>query len=84
MTYEEILAYIENHGYDCVRIYKNPTYETAFVGMTSDDKPVYDYNKMVEFLQNAGMSVDEAMDFITYNDSFRDSNTPVILYKVEE
>lgn len=62
-----------------------PTYDTAFIGMSSDGKAVYDYDKMVEFLQRqAGMTVDEAMDFISFNDSFRDSNTPIILYKVEK
>ena len=66
-------------------LFSMPTYDTAFIGMSSDDKAVYDYDKMVEFLQRqAGMTVDEAMDFISFNDSFRDSNTPIILYKVEK
>ena len=53
--------------------------------MTSDDKPVYDYDKMLEFLQEKqGMTIDEAMDFISFNDSFRDSDTPIILYKAEK
>ena len=51
ITYEEIVAYIEDKGYESVKIFKDPTYETAFIGMTSDDKPVYDYDKMLEFLQ---------------------------------
>lgn len=85
ITYEEIVAYIEDKGYESVKIFKEPTYETAFIGMTSDDKPVYDYDKMLEFLQKKhGMSIDEAMDFISFNDSFRDSDTPIILYKVEK
>ena len=29
------------------------------------------------------MTIDEAMDFISFNDSFRDLDTPIILYKVE-
>ena len=51
--------------------------------MTSDDKPVYDYDKMLVFLQEKhGMTIEEAMDFISFNDSFRDSDTPIILYKI--
>ena len=52
--------------------------------MTNDDKAVYDYDKMLEFLQKHGMTVEEAMDFISFNDSFRDSDSPVILYKAEK
>lgn len=53
--------------------------------MTNDDKAVYDYDKMLEFLEREhGMTTEEAMDFISFNDSFRDSNTPIILYKVEK
>ena len=85
ITYEEIVAYIEDRGYESVKIFKDPTYESAFIGMTSNDKPVYDYDKMLEFLQEKqGMTIDEAMDFISFNDSFRDSDTPIILYKAEK
>ena len=79
------MTYIENGGYESVKIFEDPSYETAFVGMTSDYKPVYDYDKMLDFLKERhGMTIDEAMDFIAFNDSFRDSDTPIILYKVEE
>lgn len=47
ITYEEIVAYIEDSGYESVTIFRNPTYETAFIGMSNDDRAVYDYDKMV-------------------------------------
>ena len=52
--------------------------------MSSDDRAVYDYDKMVEFLIQNGMDINEATDFISFNDSFRDSDTPIILYKAEK
>jgi hypothetical protein len=53
--------------------------------MTNDDKAVYDYDKMLEFLKREhGMTIEEAMDFISFNDSFKDSDSPVILYKAEK
>lgn len=84
ITYEEIVAYIEDSGYESVTIFSNPTYETAFIGMSNDDRAVYDYDKMVEFLIQNGMDINEATDFISFNDSFRDSDTPIILYKAEK
>jgi hypothetical protein len=62
---------IENEGYEDVIIYDNPSYDDALIGITNDNRAVYDYDKMIEWLvTNEDMDYDEAADFICWNDSF--------------
>lgn len=68
MTAREL---IEDVGYEDVIIYDNPSYDDAFIGVTNDNRAVYDYDKMVEWLvEKDGMTYDETADFISYNSSF--------------
>lgn len=68
MTAREL---IEEAGYEDVIIYESPSYDDAFIGVTNDNRAVYDYDKMVEWLvEKEGMDYDEAADFISFNDSF--------------
>lgn len=58
-------------GYEGVIVFEEPSYDTAFIGVTTDNRAVYDYDKMLEWhVNNEGMDWDEAADFISYNDSF--------------
>ena len=67
-TNEEVKAYIEAAGYDEVIIFENPDYASAFIGLSSDDRAIYDYERMVEHLMTEeGMDEEEARDFISYN-----------------
>ena len=62
---------IENEGFEDVIIFDNPSYDDALVGITKDNRAVYDYDKMVEWLvTNENMDYEEAADFICWNDSF--------------
>lgn len=62
---------IENEGYEDVIIFSNPSYDDALVGITNDNRAVYDYEKMIEWLiTNEDMDYDEAADFVCWNDSF--------------
>ena len=62
---------IENEGYEDVIIFSNPSYDDALVGITNDNRTVYDYEKMIEWLvTNEDMDYDEAADFVCWNDSF--------------
>ena len=36
---------IENEGYEDVIIFDNPSYDDALVGITNDNRAVYDYEK---------------------------------------
>ena len=76
---------IEYAGYEDVIVYENPSYDDALIGITSDNRAVYDYEKMAEWLvANEGMNYDEAADFICYNDSFYyGEGYPIILYSLD-
>lgn len=39
-------------GYEGTIFFTNPSYEDAFLGISSDDRAIYDYEKMVESLVN--------------------------------
>lgn len=55
-------------GYDFVTVFENPDYDSAIIGLSHDDRVVYDYDKMVDFLvETDGMSAEEAAEFIDYN-----------------
>ena len=75
---------IEAAGYEDVVIFENPSFETAFVGVSHDNRAIYDYDYMVEDLMlNDGMSMEDAIEFIDFN-TLRSlpyvHNSPIILF----
>lgn len=51
-----------------VIIFENPSYETAFLGVTIDGIAVYDMELMIQYLVDKdGMTPEEALEFIDYN-----------------
>ena len=80
LTIQEL---VDLYGDDLV-IFRNPDYESAIIGVTYDNRVVYDYDKMVaDLMATDGMSLEEAMEFIDYNTiralSYFES-APVIIY----
>lgn len=72
-------------GYEGTIFFTNPSYEDAFLGISSDNRAIYDYEKMVESLVNhEDMTEDEAREFIDYNATFYIEGGPIILYRLEE
>ena len=68
-------------------ILENPSYESAIVGVTEDNRLVYCIKKMVKFLMDKdGMSEEDALEFINYN-TIRAlpymENSPIILYPIK-
>lgn len=84
---EEILL---DNGYEDVMIFTDFSYDTALIGITSDNRAVYDYDLMVEWLvDNQGMTYEEANDWVSYNtirslDYTSHSDKPVVLYRFME
>lgn len=65
MTAAEKLA---EWGYEDVIIFENPSYDDALIGITTDNRAVYDYELMVEWLfKNYGWSREDAVEWIEYN-----------------
>lgn len=72
-------------GYEGTIFFTNPSYEDAFLGISSDDRAIYDYEKMIKSLVNhEDMTEDEAREFIDYNATFYIEGGPIILYRLEE
>lgn len=83
MSLEEKLLF---EGFENVVIFKDYDYEDAFLGVTNDNRAVYDYDLMVESLmQKQSMTIDEAIEWIDYNTigAIGGKETdPLILFKV--
>lgn len=86
MTAAERLA---EWGYEDVVILENFSYDDALIGVTEDNRAVYDFDKMVDWLvQKQGFSQDEAVEWIEYNTiralPYAGSDAPIIMYRLEE
>lgn len=83
MTYKEICDYAEEKEVDIVLL-ENPKFENSIIGLSSDDRAIYDLELMVKDLMVENkISYEEALEFIEYNTiralSYFD-NAPIILY----
>lgn len=72
-------------GYEDVIIFQNPDYTDCLIGLTENYNAVYDYDLMIEWLiEHENMDLEEASDFIAFNDSFYyGEHYPVIYYREE-
>lgn len=69
-------------------VFDNASYDNSIVGVTTDNRVVYDYNKMiVELMEDEGWSYDEAIDWIEYNTirslPYAGEKAPIIMYGLE-
>lgn len=85
MTIKEQLEkyYIEDEEASIV-LFESPSYDDAFIGLTLDNRAVYDYDKMIECLMKEDdMSYEEAIEFIDYNSlrslSYIGEKAPVVI-----
>ena len=82
MTAEERLL---DNGYEGIKYLTNYSYDTALIGVTHDDRAVYDYEKMVRWLvEEEDFTTEEAAEWIDYNTiralPYMGSDGPVILF----
>ena len=75
-------------GYEGVILFAGDSYDTALVGVTEDNRAVYDFDKMVDWLMAAqGIDREAAMDWICYNTICDLPNTgpygPIIMYPID-
>lgn len=59
-------------------------YDDAIIGVSHDDRIIYDYDKIVTLLIKKGCSEDEAIEWIDYNmiGSIQNDNYPIIMYSL--
>lgn len=74
-------------GFDNLIVFENPDYDDAILGVSSDERVIYDYDKMIACLMlEDDMSVEEAMDFIDYNTlrslSYAGEGAPIVMYSI--
>lgn len=76
-------------GYEDVVLFAVYSYDTAFIGVSEDNRAIYDYDLMVDWLRNEhGYEEDEAMEWIDYNTlralPYGGPKAPIILYRIPE
>lgn len=76
---------ILDNGYEDILILKNYSYDDALIGVTEDERAVYDFNKMVDWLmETEEISQEEAIEWIEYNTiralPYMGERAPVIMY----
>ena len=75
-------------------VFDNPSYDNSIVGVSEDDRVVYDYYKMVEELvsdnssEGYEMTEEEAIDFISYNtiralSYFTGEGKPIVMFPMD-
>ena len=53
MSQEDLKQMLIKQGYEETILFENPDYSTAFIGISQDDRAVYDYEEMVKHLINS-------------------------------
>ena len=76
-------------GYEGVVILENYSYDDALIGVTEDNRAVYDFDKMVKWLcEKEGFSPEEAIEWIEYNTlralPYAGEDAPIIMYRLED
>ena len=84
MTVKERLI---DAGYEDVLIFTIYDYDTAFVGVSEDNRAIYDYDLMVDWLvRTEGFSTEDAREWINYNTlralPYGGEKAPIILYRL--
>ena len=86
MTDAELIAEAE---YDDVLLFSNCDYDGALIGVTSDNRAVYDFDKMVSYLmEKDGFTYEDAVEWIEYNTirslPYFGPHAPIVMYSLEE
>lgn len=84
LNIEEILL---DNGYEGIKYLTDYSYDDAVVGVTNDDRVVYDFDLMIEWLmKKEGFTEEEAAEWIDYNTlralPYMGEDAPLILYKL--
>lgn len=75
-------------GYDDVIYLVNYSYDDALIGVSADNRAIYDYDKMVEWLiKTENFTQEEAIEWIDYNTiralPYMGEKAPIIMYPID-
>ena len=78
-----------DNGYEGVKYLTNFSYDTALIGVTDDNRAVYDFDKMVEWLiETQDFTYEESVEWIEYNTiralPYMGEDAPIIMYSLKE
>lgn len=74
-----------DYGYDGVVYFINTSYERAFLGVSTDDRAIYDFDLMVESLMEEDSMIEEdAAEWIDYNCFYYFEGSQIIMHRLEE
>ena len=68
-------------------VFDNMSYDGSIIGVTTDDRVVYSYDKMIEeLMQDEELSYEDAVEWIDYNTiralPYAGPNGPIIMYNI--
>lgn len=64
----ELRRHIAELSGDNVVVFDNPSFDRSIIGVSEDDRVVYEWDLMVgELMDDEGMSYEDANEFISYN-----------------
>ena len=74
-------------GYEDVVVFSGDSFDDALIGISEDNRAIYDYDLMVEWLMREdGMTSEEAMEWIDYNTirslQYVGDKAPIIMFKI--
>jgi hypothetical protein len=74
-------------GYEDVIILSDYSYDDALIGVTDENRAVYDYEKMIDWLcEKENMSEEDAIEWVNYNTirslPYAGGKGPIVMYKV--
>lgn len=86
MTKKEVENYAKEHEID-ILLLDNPNFDKSIIGISYDDRVIYDYDRMIQdLMETDNISYEDAVEYIEYNTlralSYFD-NAPIILYTKE-
>lgn len=88
-TKQEIEEYLKEYYQDQeIILFDNYDYATAFIGITNDNRAIYSYELMLEYLiAKCDMDLYDAIEWLDYNtirvlEYTSISNKPLILYDI--
>lgn len=87
MTYDEVCTYAEENNIP-IKLFENPRYPNSIIGLTVDDRAIYDMEQMiVDLMKEDKISYIDALEFIEYNTiralPHMGKDAPIILYTKE-
>lgn len=85
MKQEEIKEILKEQEKEDTLLFENPSYDSACIGITEDDRLIYSYEKMIQYLvETDNMTEEEAIEFIDFNTiralPYFGNKAPIICY----